>query len=596
MVLHLSTPLWRENFINCIHRKPLADEDKCLILMDLLKDKAEKYKSQRASWFGYRMVIKQLERDFGGKMRDFFRCTESLEAFPYIRTGDTNLLGELLVLLEETEFSVSHMPGNHSFDDPHIYRMAISLFPRTMKEQFEEYMDREKYGIDERPTSQLVVWLEKKYTFWQRAGPFVRKERPVETARMGADQGGRDHPEDDEQSTFLASDNTKQAPRCALCSVRHYFQECKKFLAGSPDDRMKIARQFRTCLRCLRTGHFSRNCKETDIKCGTCGEAHHSLLHGVIQGLNGAYLAEEMEQIPGEQFFTIVDEPSVAVDSNSSMAAKGLSSLRFAAVNVMNTTTGKNKTINALLDDGATFVCISEKLANELQCHGVFVNMAVLGFNGELTNEKSVLQTEIMISDAHNSFHQNVEAKVFRKPVGNLKAVDWNLRKAKYPHIASIDFSPVKEGQEVHMVIGTKYAKFLSALVGDIEGPEGTPIARLTRFGWTAVGPLGTTHHVDTMACQVESLFLAREKLDLLERTLLSEGNVDDISQCVLQQRALQSEHTDLAGARPMFKKKEEVGESQDPTMVFGTWERLLSFLRVLGRWINKPMTRGRSL
>ena len=35
------------------------------------------------------------------------------------------------------------------------------------------------------------------------------------------------------------------------------------------------------CFKCLSNGHYGRNCQKTTFKCSSCGEAHHTLLHGV---------------------------------------------------------------------------------------------------------------------------------------------------------------------------------------------------------------------------------------------------------------------------------------------------------------------------
>ena len=66
---------------------------------------------------------------------------------------------------------------------------------------------------------------------------------------------------------------------CPLCkNESHLLFACNKFKGLSHERRMATVKTNGLCLNCLRSGHFSRNCKSLH-KCRECQRPHHTLLH-----------------------------------------------------------------------------------------------------------------------------------------------------------------------------------------------------------------------------------------------------------------------------------------------------------------------------
>ncbi len=61
---------------------------------------------------------------------------------------------------------------------------------------------------------------------------------------------------------------------------QHKLEDCRAFKAKSSEEKSKQAKDLRLCFRCLRPGHFLRNCmSKVTCKVEGCGKAHHTLLH-----------------------------------------------------------------------------------------------------------------------------------------------------------------------------------------------------------------------------------------------------------------------------------------------------------------------------
>jgi hypothetical protein len=60
----------------------------------------------------------------------------------------------------------------------------------------------------------------------------------------------------------------------------HRLENCNTFKKMLINTRVAFVADNNHCFKCLSKGHYGRNCQKTTIKCSSCGEAHHTLLHG----------------------------------------------------------------------------------------------------------------------------------------------------------------------------------------------------------------------------------------------------------------------------------------------------------------------------
>nr|CAH7723343.1 unnamed protein product [Callosobruchus chinensis] len=64
---------------------------------------------------------------------------------------------------------------------------------------------------------------------------------------------------------------------CKFCAAAHYINQCKKFLALTPQKRFEEVRSRNLCVNCLKANHNSKACGSST--CRTCRKKHHTLLH-----------------------------------------------------------------------------------------------------------------------------------------------------------------------------------------------------------------------------------------------------------------------------------------------------------------------------
>ena len=70
--------------------------------------------------------------------------------------------------------------------------------------------------------------------------------------------------------------STTSAPHCRRCDTHHYLTDCPAFANMDHERKREETARARACFRCLKPGHFARDCEKT---CARCQQQHHELLH-----------------------------------------------------------------------------------------------------------------------------------------------------------------------------------------------------------------------------------------------------------------------------------------------------------------------------
>ena len=90
-------------------------------------------------------------------------------------------------------------------------------------------------------------------------------------------------------ATSQSSTFVKESPRftersqkpnksCPFCQEGHYLPDCPRFVEQSIEDRNNFVQKERRCFGCLRTGHFTKQCKVRHT-CQKCKGRHPTVLH-----------------------------------------------------------------------------------------------------------------------------------------------------------------------------------------------------------------------------------------------------------------------------------------------------------------------------
>jgi hypothetical protein len=91
-------------------------------------------------------------------------------------------------------------------------------------------------------------------------------------------------------------------------------------------------------------------------------------------------------------------------------------------VTVRNPATKKKIQVNALLDEGANRTSLSTTVAKLLDLKGRQIVFRASGFGDSFTQDPDALETEVILSDAKDSFQYRTHIICIANPLGDLDA------------------------------------------------------------------------------------------------------------------------------------------------------------------------------
>nr|XP_034195185.1 uncharacterized protein LOC117611359 [Osmia lignaria] len=288
-------------------------------------------------------------------------------------------------------------------------------------------------------------------------------------------------------NVLAAASKSPPARKCPGCSGTHGLGFCYKFKALSPAKRKERVQQLKACLSCLNVGHEVGKCPSKQV-CLACSKRHHTLLHEALTAPPASAPGREGGQPAREDAASTSDDATQQVTTLSlSVGSKAVALLATAKVR-LEAPSGETVEVRALLDTGSDTSLVSSWVAQALRLPRRAVRVAISGVKdnevGHATGEVSLVVRPRHPSD----FRLPVRALVLRKltsllPSKRIVAKSW-------PHITGLTLADPEYGvpARVDLLLG---ADVCGTLFGDDSrrGPEGTPTAKLTPFGWVLMGP-----------------------------------------------------------------------------------------------------------
>ena len=308
---------------------------------------------------------------------------------------------------------------------------------------------------------------------------FLEKEPTYRQSCTFMARGGESEDESDINYGF----KVQEEPDCDACDGQHLLKRCPTFLAMIPQERLELMIEKRRCFRCLRLGHGANTCSSTS-KCQVCERRHHSLLHGATMRRGEETRPEQA--LVAEIRHGEPDLPIKVVGQSLSAAEEDEVSLGTVPVRVRH----GNVTIeiNALLDNGNTTNLLSEEAARVLGIDGRKENAIIEGVGGQKLESK---RGEVTLTSIDGNVKAATEVRIVPSPAGSLRAVDWNVHKAKFLHLKQMSFPEPCQRRSIDLILGNRVGKLTRSTVGDVYGQEADdPVARKTPLGWVVAGKL----------------------------------------------------------------------------------------------------------
>ena len=292
-----------------------------------------------------------------------------------------------------------------------------------------------------------------------------------------------------------AGKQNQKLPACSVCRGQHRLWKCDKFKNQPHQDKWKVVRDQNLCIKCLQSGHFARDCPQTQFKCRVdgCNRDHNTLLHPRPEDPRppSADPGQSRERVTGTN--TSSDTSGVTSERSAVTAATGAGErVCLSVVPVKVLAKGSNSIpveTYALLDSGSEITLCHESLKEILGISGTRLDFTLSGITGSTRVESQQVDLIVMSMDESVTVELPNVRTVKHMPITeSCIAKKEDLK--HWPHLHDVELQQL-DIRSVMLVVGLKDNPSLFLPLECRAGREGEPVAVRYSLGWTVIGPVG---------------------------------------------------------------------------------------------------------
>lgn len=276
---------------------------------------------------------------------------------------------------------------------------------------------------------------------------------------------------------------------CLLCKGDHRLASCSKFTSASMDERIKVIKEFRCCIRCLSRGHQMADCLSRK-KCnvGECGAHHHPLLHGAPK------LTVSFQENNNNDKTS--DSASSTPNSKKAIGAHAVdddTTTLLLVVPVIIEANGVRIQSVGLLDEGSQTSLIRNSLSKRLGLQGPLMPSPLSTYRGDDPKEIVRLVSFYIESPESGRAFEVKSAYAVQRVQSYHANLNWETSKHLWSHLA--DIQPIEiDSSEIGVLLGRNILRVHDVLdtrypADGVEAPDGIK----THFGWCITGPVPTS-------------------------------------------------------------------------------------------------------
>ena len=398
---------FKSDFIN--HVLPeLKEQSRAYVLKSCLKDEAYEYVQNVDD--DYKAMLKRLDEKYGCASKLVDLVMKDIKNMKSIKEADYKGFIEMVNVVDKGYRDLARLKVDRELSNSTAVSIIEERMPLNIKIKWAEKVKKSTSTIEDtnKFPALMAFLLEQKRIL----------EYLLDDLRVGKDVKD----EEEEGNVNLVTENKNW--KCPVHNRDdHLLENCRSYLAQSPQEKVYAVRESRACWSCLRTGHTSSNCRFKKV-CGidSCAKYHHTSLHEAhVSGLTFHYRVGHTRNMEG--------------------------SLSSCLLQIMRVKTGciNPDSVNVLWDGGATISLITFKCAKRLGLIGKPIKLSILKVGGteeSINSFKYILPIvdmngktvhiqvygidcissdvkEINLSEVSKLFH-DVKLSSFRRPSGKI--------------------------------------------------------------------------------------------------------------------------------------------------------------------------------
>ena len=268
-------------------------------------------------------------------------------------------------------------------------------------------------------------------------------------------------------NSFVA--NEQQQGKCYLCSKDHLTINCKEIT--DLEQRKTLLQKARRCFKCLKLGHFAKNC---DRKCKKCGNGHHQVI------------CNKPEEGTAETFDHLV---------TATVKGKKEVLLQTARAYAFGEDKTKKIAIDVLFDSGSQRSYVSEEIKKKLSLNVENVETININtFGSDKYNKKKCELVSINI-EVEN---QAIPVRALSYPTICSPFSSRGIQISDYPHLRTLKLADSLDShaKRVQLLIGADH--YYDFVTGDVIKGNSGPVAVSSKLGWLLSGPFSSPSNVET--------------------------------------------------------------------------------------------------
>lgn len=275
-------------------------------------------------------------------------------------------------------------------------------------------------------------------------------------------------------------ENKGNWPNCVFCKGNHFSSSCRK--VSSIKDRSDQLLREKRCFRCLRGGHFVRECRGR--KCRKCdGNHHQSLCEKEMAGGNEAKREDRTKKDAGDTD----KQENQSITATNKKHKPGIL-LQTARTYAFKDDQDAKVPIRILFDSGSQLSYVSENLREKLDLRPIGNEVININtFGTEKYRKHNCAHIEVSIETAGNN-HVKIKALSYPTICSPVKS---NVKIESFEHLLGLELAddPCRvdsEDESIDILIGLNY--YYDFVIGDVIRGKSGPVAVRSKVGWLISG------------------------------------------------------------------------------------------------------------